>query len=153
MENIPISNISHGVRHERVLSKITWFESSAPISINILKFIFRGRNHNWIFLEQNIKERSNHQRCSIKQGVLRNFTKFTGKELCQSLFINKVAEACNFIKKETLAQVFCSEFCEIFKNTFFNRAHLDDCFWTYLLKLFCPRVTTEKTALIYFHLL
>ena len=26
--------------------------------------------------------------------------------------------ACNFIKKETLTQVFFSEFCEIFKNTF-----------------------------------
>ena len=28
-------------------------------------------------------------------------------------------EACNFIKKETLAQVFSCEFCEISKNTFF----------------------------------
>ena len=26
-----------------------------------------------------------------KRGVLRNFTKFTGKHLCQSLFFNKVA--------------------------------------------------------------
>ena len=43
--------------------------------------------------------------------VLRNFAKFTGKHLCQSL---------NFIKKETLAQVFSSEFCEISKNTFFT---------------------------------
>ena len=31
-------------------------------------------------------------RCSIKKGVLRNFAKFTGKHLCQSLFFNKVAE-------------------------------------------------------------
>ena len=29
-------------------------------------------------------------------------------------------QACNFIKKETLAQVFFCEFCEIFKNTFFT---------------------------------
>ena len=28
-------------------------------------------------------------------------------------------EACNFIKKETLAQVFSCEFWEIFKNIFF----------------------------------
>ena len=28
--------------------------------------------------------------------------------------------ACNFIKKETLAQVFFCEFCEISKNTFFT---------------------------------
>ena len=30
-------------------------------------------------------------------------------------------EACKFIKKETLAQVFSCEFCEILKNTFFYR--------------------------------
>ena len=29
-------------------------------------------------------------------------------------------EACNFIKKETLVEVFSCEFCEIFKNTFFT---------------------------------
>ena len=29
-------------------------------------------------------------------------------------------KACNFIKKETLAQVFSCEFCEISKNTFFT---------------------------------
>ena len=34
-------------------------------------------------------------------------------------------EACNFIKKETLAQVFSCEFCEISTNTFFTE-HL----WT-----------------------
>ena len=27
-------------------------------------------------------------------------------------------EACNFIRKETLTQVFSCKFCEIFKNTF-----------------------------------
>ena len=27
----------------------------------------------------------------VLKGVLRNFTKFTGKHLCQSLFFNKVA--------------------------------------------------------------
>ena len=32
----------------------------------------------------------------------------------------KQLEACNFIKKETLAQVFSCEFCEIYKNTFFT---------------------------------
>ena len=60
-----------------------------------------------------------------KKGVLRNFAKFTGKHLCQSLFFNKVAGgACNFIKKETLTQVFSGEFCEISKNTFSQRTPL-----------------------------
>ena len=31
------------------------------------------------------------QKCSVKEGVLRNFAKLTGKRLCQSLFFNKVA--------------------------------------------------------------
>ena len=71
--------------------------------------------------------RSSHRRYSIRKGVLRYFAKFTGKQLCQSLFFNKVAggplismrAACNFIKKEALAQVFSCEFSEISKNTFF----------------------------------
>ena len=46
-----------------------------------------------------------------KKGVLRNFVQFTGKHLCQGLFL---------IKKETLAQVFSCEFYDISKNTFFH---------------------------------
>ena len=69
----------------------------------------------------------------MKKGVLKNFRKFTGKHLRQSLFFNKIGGlrpvACNFIKKETLAQVFSCEFCEISKNTFskntFGRLLLD----------------------------
>ena len=37
---------------------------------------------------------------------------------------NHRLEACNFIKKETLAQVFSCEFCEIYKNTFYYRTPL-----------------------------
>ena len=33
----------------------------------------------------------------------------------------KLPEVCNFIKKETVAQVFSCEFCEIFKNTVFTK--------------------------------
>ena len=49
-----------------------------------------------------------------KKDVLRNFTKFTGKHLCQS----------HFIKKGTLAQVFSCEFCKISRNTFLHRVPL-----------------------------
>ena len=35
--------------------------------------------------------RRTHRRCSVRKGALRNFAKFTGKRLCQSLFFNKVA--------------------------------------------------------------
>ena len=67
-----------------------------------------------------IQKQSSEEFC--KKGVLKNFAKFTRKHLGQSLFLNKVAgAACNFIIKETLAQAFSCEFCEIFKNTFFYR--------------------------------
>ena len=45
--------------------------------------------------------RSSHQGCSVKKGVPRNFTKFAGKHLCQSLYFNKVFLWCfpvNFVK-------------------------------------------------------
>ena len=38
---------------------------------------------------------------------------------CPEVFCKKGVQACNFIKKETLAQVFSCEFCEIFKNIYF----------------------------------
>ena len=72
--------------------------------------------------------RSSHQRCSVTKGVLRNFENFTGKNLCQSLFFNKVAGLRPASKKETLAQVFSCEFCKISKNTFSYRKPPDDCF-------------------------
>ena len=59
------------------------------------------------------------------RGVLRNFAKFTGKHLCQSLFFNSCKpETCNFTKKETLAHVFCCEFCKIPRNTFLHKTPL-----------------------------
>ena len=36
--------------------------------------------------------KNSHRRCSVRKGVFRNFTKFTEKHLCQSLFFNKVAD-------------------------------------------------------------
>ena len=46
----------------------------------------------WLFLDIQIKYtyRSSHYRCSVKEGVIRNFAKLTGKHLGQRLFFNKV---------------------------------------------------------------
>ena len=52
------------------------------------------------------ENRSSHQRPLMKKGVLKNFTKFTGKHLCQN----------TFYLKETLAEVFSCSFCELTKN-------------------------------------
>ena len=53
-----------------------------------------------------------------KKGVLRNFTKFTGKYLCQRLFFNKVAglRPATLLKNESLNQLFSCEFCKISKT-------------------------------------
>ena len=57
----------------------------------------------------------------MKKGNLRNFAKFTGKHLCQSLSFNRPA---TLFKKEALAQVFSCEFCEISKKSFDYRKRL-----------------------------
>ena len=57
--------------------------------------------------------RSNYQECSVKKGALRNFAKFTGKHLCQSLFFDKVQVPAN-----------------LYEHIFY-RAHLGDCFWCF----------------------
>ena len=49
--------------------------------------------------------------------TLRNYK----KDKQSSGVLYKTEQACNFIKKEVLAQVLSNEFCEIFKNTFFYR--------------------------------
>ena len=92
-------------------------------SLLFLKFSWFLRH---IVLNLLLLFRSSHQRCSVRKGVLRNFAKFTGKHLRQGLFFN-------FIKKETLTQVFFCDFCEIFKNNFLTE-HLRSTA-TYFFKL------------------
>ena len=98
----------HGV----IRFTFTFFLIITTNTFNISDVCFRFK------LKRLQRIRSSHQRCFIIKGVLRYFTKFTGKQLYQSLFFNKVAEACNFIKKETLAKVFSCDFCKISTNTF-----------------------------------
>ena len=64
-----------------------------------------------------------------EKGVLINCTTFAGKHLCQSLFFNKVAGSCSFIKKEALAQVPFCKFCEISKNTYLTEHLLATAFF------------------------
>ena len=57
--------------------------------------------------------RSSHQRCSIRKTVLKNFTAFTGKNLCWSLFLIKRPRT----EKET-TQVFSCEYCKVLRTAF-----------------------------------
>ena len=71
-----------------------------PNSINLLSYIIKysivenPKKKHWhirFILFIGVNDRSSYQRCSIKKGALRNFTKFTRKYLRQILFFNKVA--------------------------------------------------------------
>ena len=47
-------------------------------------------------------DRSNHRRCSVTKGDLKNFAKFTGKHLYWSLFFNKVLRVCgNWVERQS----------------------------------------------------
>ena len=63
---------------------------------------------------------SSHRRCSIRNGVLRNFVKFTGKLLCQGLFSNKVAglRPATLLKKWLWHRCFPVNFAKFLKTPF-----------------------------------
>ena len=71
--------------------------------------------------------KSSHQRCSVKKVFLEISWNSQENTCARASFLIKSC-TCKFIKKETLAQVFSCEFCEISKNTFSYRTPLDDCF-------------------------
>ena len=73
-----------------------------------------------------------------KKGVLRSFTKFTGKHLCQSLFFNKVAglRPATLLKKRLWHKCFPVNFVKFLRTPFFKE-HL----WWLLLVVF---VVLEK---------
>ena len=71
------------------------------------------------------------RKCSVKKVFL---------EISQNSH-EKQAQACNFIKKETLVQVFFCEFCEISQNTF-----------SYRIRLVAASVTNELRVTSYYSL-
>ena len=72
--------------------------------------------------------RSSHQRCSIRKGILKSRRKSSQENTCArvSFLIKLQVQADNFIKKETLEQMFSCEICGNFKNALY-RTHLQDC--------------------------
>ena len=79
-----------------------------------IDFSFWGwRNHVW-----NRNFRSIHQRCSVRNSVFRNFTKFAGKHLCQRLIFNKVGglRATALLKKRLWHRCFPVDFVEFLRT-------------------------------------
>ena len=76
--------------------------------------------------------RSSHRRSSVRKVVLRNFTKFRGKHLCQSLFFNIVAglRPATLLKKRLWHSCFLVNFGKFLRTPF-----LQNTFWRLLLML------------------
>ena len=64
-------------------------------------------------------DRNSHHRCSVKKIFLENSQNSQENTCARVSFLIKL-QACHFIRKQTLAQVFSCEFCEFSKNTFFT---------------------------------
>ena len=58
----------------------------------------------------------------MEKGVLKKFTKFTGKDLCQSLFLNKVAglRPATLLKKRFWHWCFPVNFAKFLRTPFFT---------------------------------
>ena len=72
------------------------------------------------------------RRCSIKNSVLRNFAKFTGEHLYQTLFFNKVAglRPATLLKKRHWHRCFSVNFANFLRTPFVTS---DGCFWLLLI--------------------
>ena len=90
--------------YEIFSSIVPWATKLFSKNLNLLPFptgpssyMINVRSQNILYWDariedrRNLKSRSSLQRCSLKKGVLRNFAKFTGNHLGQSLFFDKTA--------------------------------------------------------------
>ena len=73
---------------------------------------------------------SNRQEVFCKKGILRNFAKFPGKHLCQSLFFNKVAglRPATLLKRDSGTGVFLSTLRNFYDHLFLQNTS-GGCFW------------------------
>ena len=81
--------------------------------------------HVKVFLPLFCNIRSSRPEVFCKKGVLRNFKKFTGKHLCQCLFLNKVAglSPATLLKKRLWHRCFPVNLAKFLRTPFF-REHL-----------------------------
>ena len=87
-------------------------------------------------LQQNVKSSRSEVFC--KNGVLKNFAKFTGKHLCQGLFFNKVAglRTATLLKKRLWHRCFPVNFVKFLRTPFI----IEHLWW---LLLTCAGVSFE----------
>ena len=100
---------------------------------NFVKFYYWVES---LYVKRNLipsLKESSRPEAFCKKSFLRNFTKFTGKHLCQSLFFNKVAglRLANLLTKRAWYRCFAEDFAIFLRTTFFIE-HLVS-FWNNVL--------------------
>ena len=99
---------------------------SVAIEIALLLKIFLDFLHVPSFCSWKVfrlaKFRSSAQRYYIKKRVLKNFTKFIGKQMCESLLFNKVADLRTTFLQNTIGRqllfIFLSRYKYLFLSVF-----------------------------------
>ena len=118
----------HPIRSRKLWKQTAWLWCSLWQNEKGMGRIFTHMQGKATFYRSNCSEaiyriyvlyRNRYQRCSIKKVFLK-IPQNRRKTPVPESFSNKVAETCKFIKKETLAQIFSSKLCKIFKSTFFT---------------------------------
>ena len=95
----------------------------------------------WLTLSGSYCYRSSRPELFCEKGALRNFTKFTGKHLYQSLFFNKVAglRPPTLLKKRLWQRCFPVRFVKFLRTRFFTE-HL---WWLLLLIILLDTLVTR----------
>ena len=73
--------------------------------------------HLFVFMNY-LHFRNSHRKCSVKKVFLKIFAKFTGKHLCQSLFLNKIAglRPATLLKKRPWHRCFPVSFAKFLRT-------------------------------------
>ena len=74
--------------------------------------------HLFVFMNY-LHFRNSHRKCSVKKLFLKIFAKFTGKHLCQSLFLNKIAglRPATLLKKRPWHRSFPVSFAKFLRTS------------------------------------
>ena len=93
--------------------------SISPYSVQMWENTDHKKLRIWTLFTQ--WPRSSNWRCSVQEGIFKNFTNFTVTQLYWNLLFNKVAglKACNFIKKRLQRRSFPIKFAKFLRIPFF----------------------------------
>ena len=101
-----------------------YFSSWKRIKVVFLLFLILS--FTFIFATSRTKPRdqfrSSHQEVFFEKVVPRNFVKFTGKQLCQRLFFNKVARPTTLLKKSLWHRYFPVNFAKFLRTPSYYRS-------------------------------